>query len=180
MRAYAINSLGTSYGEDKTFTTINITTAAVSSITVTTATSGGSILSDGGNPITARGVCWNIFTNPTIANSKTTDGSGTGTYTSSLTGLTGNTLYFVRAYATNSSGTFYGNEVTFTTSPTIPVLSTTDTSYVTQTTAYSGGNITNDGGSSIMTRGVCWNTSANPTTANSKTSDGPGSGPFTG
>jgi len=179
VRAYATNSVGTTYGNDVTFTTINIVTTAVSAITATTATSGGTIASDGGNPITARGVCWNTMTAPTLANSFTTNGSGTGSFTSNLTSLTGNTMYYVRAYITNGSGTFYGNEVTFFTSPVVPVVTNTDTSNVTKTTAMSGGTVTNDGGLPVTARGVCWSTSSNPTIANSKTIDGSGLGSFT-
>ena len=100
--------------------TATVTTDAVIDITPATATSGGNVISDGGSPVTARGVCWNTAPNPTIANSFTTDGSGTGAFVSNLTGLTANTLYYVRAYATNSVGTAYGNEVSFTT-PTLAV-----------------------------------------------------------
>jgi uncharacterized protein (TIGR02145 family) len=92
-----------------------VTTAAVTSITQFTATSGGDISSDGGASVTARGVCWNTSSNPTTAGSHTTDGTGTGTFVSNITGLTGGTLYYVRAYATNSVGTSYGNELTFST-----------------------------------------------------------------
>jgi uncharacterized protein (TIGR02145 family) len=112
--------VGTTYGNQVSFTTLSIipptvTTTAVTNITQTTATSGGSVTADGGATVTARGVCWSTTSSPTIANSHTTDGSGTGTFVSNLTGLTANTLYYVRAYATNSAGTTYGNEVTFTT-----------------------------------------------------------------
>lgn len=93
-----------------------ITTTAVSGINATFATSGGNVTSDGNATITARGVCWSTSQNPTIADSKSSNGTGTGTFTSSITGLTNNTLYYVRAYATNSVGTSYGNEVSFTTS----------------------------------------------------------------
>jgi hypothetical protein len=96
-----------------------VTTTAVSSIAGTTASSGGNVTSDGGGTITARGVCWNTSSGPTTSNNKTTDGSGTGAFSSSLTGLSPSTLYYVRAYATNSTGTSYGNETTFTTVPTI-------------------------------------------------------------
>ena len=92
-----------------------VTTTAVSDITATTATSGGNITSDGGAEITARGVCWSTSANPTTANSKTTEDTGTGSFTSSITGLTLNTKYYVKAYAMNSVGTSYGDEVTFTT-----------------------------------------------------------------
>ena len=92
-----------------------LTTTAASLITTTTATTGGNIMYDGGAPITARGVCWSTSANPTIADSITNDGTGTGTFTSDLTGLTANTTYNVRAYATNSMGTMYGTVVSFNT-----------------------------------------------------------------
>jgi len=65
--------------------------------------------------VTVRGICWSMAHNPTLSDSYTTDGGGTGSFTSNLTGLTAGTTYFVRAYATNSMGTTYGNEVSFTT-----------------------------------------------------------------
>lgn len=92
-----------------------LTTNPVSSITTTTATSGGYISADNGYSVTARGVCWNTTGSPTTLNSKTTDGTGTGSFTSSLTGLSASTTYYVRAYATNSQGTGYGQERSFTT-----------------------------------------------------------------
>ncbi|MDO9067652.1 MAG: SusF/SusE family outer membrane protein, partial [Deltaproteobacteria bacterium] len=88
---------------------------AVTAITSFTATGGGSVTKDGGASITARGICFGLKTSPTIADSKTTDGTGLGTFTSSLKGLKHNTTYYVRAYATNTAGTAYGSEVTFTT-----------------------------------------------------------------
>ncbi len=96
-----------------------LTTASVSSITQTTAECGGTITSDGGAAVTARGVCWSTNPTPTIADNKTIDGSGTGSFISSITALTGNTLYYVRAYATNSAGDGYGNEVSFATNGTV-------------------------------------------------------------
>ncbi len=178
VRAYATNSVGTNYGNDVAFTTININTTGASNITLTTATSGGTISGDGGNPITARGVCWSASPGPTTINSKTTDGSGIGTFTSNLTGLTGNTTYYVRAYATNSLGTMYGNEINFITNPTAPVVNTTDSSNVTQTTAMTGGEVMSECGAPVTMRGVCWNTSSNPTIANNKTINGSGIGAF--
>lgn len=93
-----------------------LTTSAISNITQTSANSGGNVTSDGGASVSARGVCWSASANPTTSNSKTSDGSGSGTFTSSVTGLTANTTYHVRAYATNSAGTSYGSDVQFTTS----------------------------------------------------------------
>lgn len=89
-----------------------ITTTDPSAITSSTFTSGGNISNDGGSPVTARGVCWSTNQNPTIANSKTSDGTGKGTFTSAITGLASATTYYVRAYATNSVGTSYGSQVT--------------------------------------------------------------------
>ena len=158
-----------------------LTTADIIDITTSTAMCGGNITDNGGADVTARGVCWSTSVNPTIANTKTTDGSGSGAYSSSIAGLSNNTTYHVRAYAINSAGTAYGNEVSFTTGTAIttPTITTTALSEITATTASSGGNITNNGGANVTARGVCWSTSANPTTANTKTIDGSGSGAFT-
>jgi len=163
-------------------TLATLTTTAISAITTTTASSGGSISNDGGAAITARGVVWDTSTNPTIAlSTKTIDGSGTSSFSSSITGLVAATTYYVRAYATNSVGTSYGNQVVFTTSAlTLPTITTTAISATTNTTASSGGNITNDGGAAVTARGVCWSTSSNPTVAlSTKTIDGSGIGSFT-
>jgi len=92
-----------------------LTTTPVSGIGQEQATCGGAVNSDAGLTVTARGVCWSTSINPTIANSKTSDGAGIGTFTSTITGLTKGTTYYVRAYATNSAGTAYGGAYSFTT-----------------------------------------------------------------
>jgi uncharacterized protein (TIGR02145 family)/uncharacterized repeat protein (TIGR02059 family) len=97
-----------------------LSTSTITNITATSASSGGHITSDGGANVTERGVCWSINSDPTINNSKTIDGDGGGSFTSSLVGLSPNTTFYVRAYATNSAGTAYGNQVSFQTL-TIPV-----------------------------------------------------------
>ncbi|MBM3919424.1 MAG: hypothetical protein FJ344_07990, partial [Sphingomonadales bacterium] len=97
-----------------------VTTTAASAITVTGATTGGNVTADGGASVTARGVAYGTAQTPTTANSTTSDGTGTGVFTSTLTGLTASTLYYVRAYATNSVGTAYGSQVSFTTSAAAP------------------------------------------------------------
>jgi hypothetical protein len=94
-----------------------VTTKLVSGITQTTAESGGNVINNGGADVTARGVCWSTTEKPTISPNKTSDGTGNGDFASSITGLTANNKYYVRAYATNSEGTGYGNEVSFSTSP---------------------------------------------------------------
>ena len=92
-----------------------ITTTVITKLLSTSATLGGNIANDGGASVIARGVCWSTSSNPTSSNSKTSDGTGNGAFTSTITGLTANTTYYARAYATNSIGTTYGNEITFKT-----------------------------------------------------------------
>jgi uncharacterized protein (TIGR02145 family) len=183
IRAYATNTVGTGYGNQLSFTTPQITTAtltttSISTITQTSAVSGGNITSDGGSPVTARGVCWSKTTNPTINNNKTTDGTGTGIFTSNITGLTGNTKYYLKAYATNSEGISYGDELWFLTSSVLPSITTSVVTPTSTTTATGGGDITADGGAFVTARGVCWSLAANPTISNSKTTDGSGTGIF--
>ncbi len=164
----------------KKATVPELTTVAVSNVTLTTAVSGGNITTDGGEEILKKGVCWSTTQSPTIASSITDDGNGSAAYTSNLTGLTAGTTYYVRAYATNSVGTAYGNELTFETNEvTGAALTTTVATTVTSTTAVSGGNITDAGGGTILARGVCWNTAPSPTIANNKTTDGTTTGTFT-
>jgi uncharacterized protein (TIGR02145 family) len=185
VRAYAVNAQGTSYGSEESFSTLalsvpTVATASVSAITYTSAQCGGDVTSDGGLDVTDRGVCWSTTTAPTIADDTTNDGTGTGSFTSNLTGLTVNTTYYVRAYAINSLGTSYGSEVSFSTlAYTVPVLTTISVSAIDYTTAQSGGNITSDGGRDVTARGVCWSESQNPTIADNTTSDGSGTGSFT-
>lgn len=155
-----------------------ITTEEITNIMGTTALGGGTITNDGGTDISARGICWSTAKIPTITDHKTTDGTGTGAFASNLTGLRGNTTYFVCAYATSSVGISYGSEVSFTTGPGLPTVTTEFISAVKDTTAWSGGNITNDGGADIAVRGVCWSIKNDPTVADSKTSDSTGTGAF--
>jgi hypothetical protein len=121
-RVYSFNKVGKSinYSNEVTIKTINVpalTTTAIADISFNGAKSGGNISSDGSSSITARGVVWGTSTNPTIAlSTKTSDGTGLGSFQSSISGLAANTKYYVRAYATNSAGTSYGNELSFTTS----------------------------------------------------------------
>jgi hypothetical protein len=181
VRSYATNSVGTNYGAQINFTTLNTATisatASATSITSTSAISGATITADGGAAVTARGIVYG-----TSAGSSTysvTSGTGTGTYTSSLTGLAPATTYFVRAFATNSVGTVYGTETSFTTIAVAPTLTTTAAGSITKYAASAGGTITSNGGSVITVSGICWSTTATPTTSDSKTTDGTTSGTFT-
>ncbi len=177
VKAYATNSGGTGYGNQLTFTTSQIavpvlTTSDITAITQTTATAGGNISDEKGGSVTARGVCWSISENPTISDNKTSDGSGAGSFTSSITGLSGNTKYYLRAYATNSAGTQYGNQLSFTTSPLPATVTTSAISAIKITSAKSGGNVTNNGGAAITEYGLVWGTSLNPTTADNQNATG--------
>ncbi len=166
----------------KRVTLPTLTTTDASNPTTTSASSGGNITDDGNADVTARGVCWGTTTKPVVTGSKTSDGTGTGSFTSSLTGLEANTKYYVRAYATNSEGTAYGNEVTFTTNPVVGASVTTTkpaTASITANSAVSGGDVTADGGAAVTERGICWATAADPTTTNNKVASGTGTGTFT-
>jgi len=184
LRAYATNKRGTTYGLQVTFTTKSLSlsdliTTPVSAVTSHSAYSGGAITLDGGSAITARGVCWNVWPNPTISDSITVDGTGVGFFTSLLSGLKSGTLYYVRAYATNAQGTSYGNSVEFTTRTAVPELTTVPASSISTSSATSGGTVTHNGGNYVIARGVCWSTSRLPSVADAKTVNGNGSGPFT-
>lgn len=155
-----------------------VSISATSNITATTATVGGEISADGGDAVTDHGVCWSANQNPTISDNKTSNGSGAGSFTNSLTGLTPGATYNLKAYATNSVGTGYSSQLSFTTLALAPVITTANISAFTSISATGGGNITSDGGSPVTARGVCWSTSASPTIANSKTTEGTGAGIF--
>jgi hypothetical protein len=101
-----------------------VTTAPITSINTNSADCGGEVISDGGVVVTARGVCWSTSLNPTVSDSHTTDGAGTGMFTSSITGLTPGITYHVRAYATNSVGTSYGSDLTLTTAFNLTIYGT--------------------------------------------------------
>lgn len=182
VRAYMTNSVGTKYGNEVSFTTqsgiINLTTLNISAITPFTATFGGRIDTDGGAPVTVRGVCWSTTPNPTTANKRTDNGSGTGPFTTNITGLLPSTTYFVRSYATNSVGTNYGNEVSFTTKSGVIVLTTNTTSLITAYTAACSGTISSDGGDIVTERGICWDTNSNPSISSNKMDNGSGIGTF--
>ena len=151
-----------------------LTTVPATKISTTSAVSGGNISADGGGAITARGICWNTTGSPTISDNKTNDSSGVGSFVSTLTNLSLNTKYYIRAYATNSAGTAYGNHDSLTTlaALTVPTVLTSAVSSILVTSAVSGGNVLTWGGSEVTAKGVCWNTTGTPTIADNKTIDG--------
>ena len=181
IRAYATNENGISYGEAITVVTqsgIPIVSTTQTEATSTTIISGGIIQDDGGYNIIARGVCYSTNNStPTIEDSYTTAGIGMGYFSSIITNVTVSTTYYVRAYATNSITTGYGDVITITTGDGLPIVITTPVGEnVTETTAISGGQVTDDGGFIVTARGVCWSTLPYPTINDNKTTDGSGIG----
>lgn len=182
VRAYITNNNGTIYGNEVMFTTLNgvvtLSTQPATDITATTASVGSTISNDGGSPVTARGICWSKTSTPTISDNKTASGSGTGSYSSNITGLTPASTYYVRAYATNSAGTWYGSPESFTTMSGIIQLSTNEAININSSSATSGGYISSTGGSAIINSGICWSAIPNPTIDDQKTTNGGASGSF--
>ena len=185
IKAYATNSNGTAYGGQYSITSpycfpTVLTLSASSSFCSITAT--GNVTSNGGATVTARGICISTTQYPTIGNYKTTNGTGTGSFTAIITGLSSNTTYYIRAYATNSTGTSYGEQYSVTTSECEqpPTVETTAAYYTSCTTGYVSGNITDEGSSSVTVKGIVWNTTGSPTVDNymGKTNNGAGIGSF--
>lgn len=179
-RAYAVNSAGIAYGSEMSATTpsaqpATVTTAEVVDAVGSSAICGGAVTDDGQSFVSARGVCWSKSENPTVADNKTVDGSGLGEFTSTLTDLEVGVTYYVRAYATNDTGTVYGEQFSFTTiEAKLPTINTFEVTEKTTVGANCGGEITSDGGARITAKGVCWATHKNPTIDDNKTEDGSG------
>lgn len=183
VRAYATNQAGTAYGRQISFTTRSFSLITTTPIFVmaTTAVGGGTVSVEGDSSnytIFNCGVCWSTFQNPSINDSITKNGKSLGPFTSLMKGLKPFTTYFVRAYVTNSIGTTYGNEFSFTTLNGVVGLTTNDVSSVTAYSANCSATIASDGGSSISTRGFCWNTSSSPTIVDNIIENGSGTGSF--
>jgi hypothetical protein len=148
---------------------LTLTTNSITGITQNSATSGGNVTDDGGNAVTVKGICYSTTPNPTTADITSNDGTGTGAFTSNITGLTANTTYYVKAYATNSEGTAYGNEISFT---TLNSSSTTEPAYNpipndNSTNISLNGNISFTEGNNTPTDAtfkVYFDTSSNPNT----------------
>lgn len=172
-KAYSYNSSGYQYGSVSDFTTTSdiasVTTGTASSVNYNGATVTGSVTDDNGAAVTEKGICFDTSTGPTITDSKVTSGTGEGAISSNLTGLTPNTKYYAKAYATNSQGTGYGGEIEFTTVTAEPTVTTTaGATGLTISTATVGGEVVSGNGSTITERGFVYATTANPTILNSK------------
>ena len=158
----------------------DVVTNAVTDITTTTATAGGEILSDGGSAITECGVCYKTGNEDWTCIALTATNNA---FSTTLTDLTPNTTYTVRAYATNEGGTGYGDEVTFTTEEeiviTVPTVTTNEISEFAATTATGGGTVTDMGNGTISECGVCWSTDVNPTTEDNYATSQLNEGAFT-
>lgn len=157
-----------------------VTTDPVTSITQNTAVTGGEVTAIGSAPVTACGVCWSSSPEPTLSHSYTVNGAGLGSFTSNIINLAPGSTYYVRAYATNSVGTVYGNEEVFTTvaPATAPIVTTSPVTNVSHYSAETGGVVVSDGGEPLSARGVCYSTSPNPTIADAFTNEGTDTGAF--
>jgi uncharacterized protein (TIGR02145 family) len=157
--------------KQETISTPVLTTVEVSNITPSTVTSGGSITTN--FPVKSYGLCCSIETNPTIEDIIVTDSVfRSNDFKMNVTGLKGNTKYFLRAFAINTKGIGYGNEFSFTTQPsTLPIMTTLLATNITSVTITTGGNLLNTGGEDVTDIGICWNTSTNPLVTDHKISN---------
>lgn len=154
-----------------------VTTTEPYAIISTGAQSGGEVLSEGGFFVTARGVCWAEESLPDLDDTCSEDGSGTGSFISTIDGLVDHTSYYLRAYATNCLGTVYGDALSFTTS-VLPGVVTGTITTIRPPTAQSGGEVVSAGDSAVTARGVCWDQEPFPDLTTSCTTDGAGTGTF--
>ena len=181
-RVYAYHNLHNSQKIENYIFKPTVVTSSITNIMATSATSGGEVTDSGGATVTTRGVVWSTMQEPTLNNNQgnMSQGNGTGNFTCNLTNLNSETEYYIRAYAINSAGTKYGEELSFTTQTGVIDITTTEVSEITVTTAVSGGSITSDGGAPITIRGVVWSTLQNPTTSTNEgiTSNGSGTGTY--
>lgn len=182
-RIKAANAIDITYGEGRSFTTARsvpqLTTAEVADILMHTAPAGGTVLYNGGAEVISRGVVWSRHRQVTILSNEgiSREGSGSGSFTTLISGLKPETTYYIRAFATNIVGTAYGEAVVFTTK-NVPALTTLSITDMAGTTVKTGGHITGDGGAPVLSRGVCWSQLPNPDLSGVHTSDGSGTGIF--
>ena len=183
VRAYAINKVGVAYSEEFEFTTFSlpeIRTEDITDIHSTIAMLHGTLVFNGNDTATIKGFCWSTNDEPTLENSYVEIDTTSATYTYRLSNLIDETQYYVRAYAQNKIGIVYGKLKSFTTqSAAMPTVTTSSVTYISYTSATVRGNVNSDGGATVTEHGVVYSTTQNPTTSNSKVSNGSGTGPFT-
>jgi len=181
-KAYATNLAGTLYGDEIQFTTLYglpvIQTISIDSISYTTANITSQVIDNGVSPVISRGVCYNAFGNPTINGNHTIDGLGSGFFSSEISNLSLQITYYVRAYATNSVGTNYGDELQLTTINGLPVVQTNVVSDITDSSATLNGELLSFGYGTFINKGFCYNTIGYPTLNDNFTSEGQGIGQF--
>ena len=186
IKAYAVNDIGTGYGDQLSFTTISnvvppsVTTTEVTNIDQNSAVVGGNVINNGDGTITEYGIYWGLSTNPVSTGTKLSIGNGIGPYSTTLIGLISNTTYFVIAYAVNEKGTSYGSEVNFSTvqNTSLPSVSTSSISSLTYTSAVIGGIVNSEGGDKVLETGVYWGTGAFLINTGTKLIIGSGGDPF--
>ena len=182
VRAYAKIGNTYRYGNELTFTTydaLSVTTKSVTDVSTTYAISGGTV-SDCGQNIKARGLCWGTSSYPTLSGIHSYNGTGPGSFTGIMSNLSSGATYCVRAYAITAHDTIYGSNRSFTTMSGIIDVTTASVTNITATTATCGGSVENNGGADITARGVCWSINSTPTRYDACTTNGMGTGSFTG
>ncbi len=187
-RAYATNQAGTAYSSEFSFNSYQLNLPSVtanaspSSIDANSAQISGNVTSANGGTVSDRGIVWSTSPNPTTSNNKASSGNGVGSFNATLSGLSINTKYYYRAYATNEAGTAYSSEYSFNSKTVnLPSVSVSGSpSSVGSGSAQISGNVTSANGGTISERGIVWSTSPNPTTSNNKVSSGSGTGTFAG
>ena len=164
------NNWNDAIGYTAVVTTPVVSTEATSNIAQTSANCGGNVISNGGAAIIERGICYGMSSNPDTSGMKVIVSGNTGVFSANLANLTSATLYHYRAYAINIAGITYGADSIFTTSATAvaPIVTTGSVTSILATTATVSGEVTNDGGSLITERGICWSTALNPSISDSK------------
>jgi uncharacterized protein (TIGR02145 family) len=185
VKAYAINEVGTAYGEAVEFVTLataaSVETADISGITSESAVGGGEVHHDGGADVIARGVVWGTSPNPQLSSGSidfSTDGTGLGSFASQISGLSPGTSYYVRAYATNITGTVYGAQKSFRSAAVLPVVEMTGVDNITHASASLNGLVSYDGGDAITDRGFVYSTQPDPDMSASSVSAGSGGGEY--
>lgn len=181
VRAYTVNKVGAAYSEELVFTTYalpEVRTEEVLDIRLNSAHLMATLLFDGNDSTTVKGFCWSTTQEPTMSDNHIIVESESANYTCLIADLLAETQYYVRAFAQNKIGVAYGEEKSFKTQKTLPILTTSDVTEITETSVTIRGYVISDGGSEIIERGVVYNTSQSPTIDDNKITAGSGKGEF--